>query len=67
MIKIITWIITKIEKKLSKKYNCLGKDLTIHSDLLLYRQLLNEIDKYNYQVKGITTFRHYRYKTFKVD
>ena len=67
MLKIITWVITKIEHKLSKKYKCVSKFETIHADLLLYRQLLNEIDKYNYQTKGITTIRHYRYKTFKVD
>ncbi len=67
MLKIITFIITKLEQRLSKKENCLYKKETSNEKIILYRNLLNEIDKYNYKNKHISTIRHYRYKTFKVD
>ena len=60
MLKIITWLLTKKEARLSKK-------TAINEELKLYRNLLDQIDKYNYETKGISTFRHYRYKEFKVD
>lgn len=66
MLKIITWILTKKEKRLSKKQKTLWSKATINKELQLYRCLLDEIDKYNYEVKNITTLRHYRYKTFKI-
>ena len=67
MLNIITFIITKLEQRLSKKEECLYKNKITNEKLKLYRKLLNEIDKYNYRIKKISTFRHYRYKTFKVD
>lgn len=67
MLKIINWLITKSEKRLSKKGKYLFKKETKNEKLKLYRTLLNEIDKYNYETKNITTLRHYRYITFGVD
>ena len=67
MIKILDLIITKKEAKLSKKEKCFQNKNTNNEKIKLYRKLLNEIDKYNYRIKKISTFRHYRYKTFKVD
>lgn len=67
MLKIINWLITKSEKRLSKKEKCLFKKETTNEKLKLYRKLLNEIDNYNYENKNITTLRHYRYITFGVD
>ena len=54
MLKIITWLLTKKEARLSKK-------TAINEELKLYRNLLDQIDKYNYETKGISTFRHYRF------
>ena len=67
MLKIITFIITKLEKRLSKKEKCLFKSKTDNKKIKLYRKLLNEIDTYNYEVKNISTFRHYRYVKFIID
>ena len=67
MLKIINWLITKSEKRLSKKEKCLFKKETTNKKLKLYRKLLNEIDNYNYENKNITTLRHYRYITFDID
>lgn len=67
MIKIIEWILSKKEFNLSKKENCLWKTTTKNEELKLYRELLNLIDKYKYKTKEITTIRHYRYKTIKID
>lgn len=67
MLKIVTFIITKLETKLSKKEKCLNKKTTLNDKLNLYRTLLNEIDSYNYKTKNILTLRHYRYMTFDVD
>lgn len=67
MLKIINWLITKSEKRLSKKEKCLFKKETTNEKLKLYRKLLDEIDNYDYKNKNTTTLRHYRYKTFKVD
>ena len=67
MIKIINLLITRSEKKLSKKEKCLFNKKTDNEKIKLYRKLLNEIDKYNLNNKKITTYRHYRYKTFKID
>ena len=67
MLKIITWIIGKLEKRLSKKEKCLFKKETKNEKLKLYRTLLNEIDSYNSKTKNITTLRHYRYITFGID
>lgn len=55
MIKILDFIITKIEIKTKDK-----------DKKELYRKILNEIDSYKHK-KGTTTFRYYRYKTFKID
>ena len=67
MLKIITLIISKKEFRLSKKNNCAFKNKTNNEEIKLYRKLLNDIDSYNYKTKNITTLRHYRYKTFKID
>ena len=67
MIKIINWLITKSEKRLSKKEKCLFKKETSNKKLKLYRNLLNEIDEYTCEVKNIKILRHYRYKTLNVD
>ena len=67
MIKIINWLITKNEKRLSKKEKCLFKKEVKNEKLKLYRTLLNEIDSYNFKTKNIIVLRHYRYKTFSVD
>ena len=67
ILKIITWLLTKKEKRLSKKEKVLWNKTTTNKEIKLYRKLLNEIDNYNYKVKNITTLRHYRYKTFKID
>ena len=67
MIKIITWLLTKMESKLSKKEKCYQKNETNNKKLQLYRTLLNEIDKYNSQGKDIAIFRHYRFKTISIE
>lgn len=67
MLKIITFIITELEARLSKKEKCFRKNETNNEKLKLYRKLLNEIDKYNFKMKNISTFRHYRYKEFKIE
>ena len=67
IIKIINFIITKLEGKLSNKLGNYGIPQTLDNKLRLYRNILNEIDKYNYNVNNISTFRHYRWKNFKVD
>ena len=67
MLKIVTFIITKLEIRLSKKEKCLNKKTTTNDKLNLYRTLLNEIDNYNYKAKNTLTLRHYRYMTFDVD
>ena len=67
MLKIVTFIITKLETRLSRKEKCLNKKTTSNDKLNLYRTLLNEIDNYNYKTKNILTLRHYRYMTFDVD
>lgn len=69
MLKIITWIISKKEFRLSKKNNCDFKNKTDNEEIKLYRKLLNDIDSYNYKTKKWTILRHYRYKpfTFKID
>ena len=56
MIKLLNFIITKIEKntKDTEKRN-------------LYRDILNLIDKYNFNVYHFVTIRYYRYFTFDVD
>lgn len=56
MIRIIDFVITKIERHTKDK-----------DESELYRQILNLIDKYKYEKYKITTFRYYRYKTFSVD
>lgn len=67
MIQIINWLITKSEKRLSKKEKCLFKKETKNEKLKLYRTLLNEIDSYNSKIKNVMVLRHYRYMTFNVD
>lgn len=67
MIKIINWLITKSEKRLSKKEKCLFKKETKNEKLKLYRTLLNEIDSYNSKTKNVIVLRHYRYTTFSID
>ena len=67
MIKIINFIITKLEFRLSKKLGNQFIPQTLDYKLRLYRNILNEIDNYNYKVKNISTFRHYRCKTFSID
>ncbi len=67
MLKIIEWLITKSETKLSKKEKVLCKKETNNEKLNLYRNLLDEIDGYKHKNKNITTLRHYRYIDFKVD
>ena len=54
--KLLNFIITKIEHHTKDE---------IKKETL--RNILNEIDKYNYIKYGITTFRYYRCKTFKID
>jgi len=56
MIKIIDFIITKIEPHI--------KD-DIKTELI--REILDSIDKYKKIRYDITTIRYYRMKTFKVD
>lgn len=61
MIKILDYILTKLEWRLSKK----SKD---KEKLILYRTLLNEIDNYKRKINpSLCILRHYRYATFKVD
>ena len=67
MIKIIDFIITKAEIHLSKKEKCLNNKNTTNEKIKLYRNILDEIDKYKKTQKKLLTFRHYRYFTFEVD
>lgn len=56
MIKIVDFIITKIETHI--------KD---NNKKELIREILDSIDKYKKIKYDITTIRYYRMKTFKVD
>lgn len=67
MIKIIDFIITKAEMHLSKKEKCLNNKNTTNEKIKLYRNILDEIDKYKKTQKNLLTLRHYRYFTFEVD
>ena len=64
MLKIITYIIAKLEWRLSKKEKKKWNKDNPSDKLQLYRDLLNFIDRYNEKTTGITTFRHYRYFNF---
>lgn len=67
MIKILEWIIEKLEIKLSKKYECYFKKETTNEKIKLYRTILDSIDDYNYKINSIVTIRHYRYFNLTVD
>lgn len=67
MLKIITYVITKLEWRLSKREKKKWNKDNPSDELQLYRDLLNFIDRYNEKTTGITTFRHYRYFKFKVE
>ena len=64
MLKIITYVITKLEWRLSQKEKKIQNKYNPSDKLQLYRDLLNFIDRYNEKTTGITTFRHYRFFTF---
>jgi hypothetical protein len=64
MLKIITFLITKAEWRLSKQDKKRFERRNPSEKLMLYRDLLNFIDRYNEKTTGITTFRHYRYFNF---
>lgn len=64
MLKIITYIIAKLEWRLSKREKKKWNKDNPSDKLQLYRDLLNFIDRYNEKTTGITTFRHYRYFNF---
>lgn len=65
MLKILNFIITKLEVRLSKKEKCMYENTTSNKKLKLYRTLLNEIDHYYLETKNIITLRHYKYIDFK--
>lgn len=67
MIKILDFIITKAEMHLSKKEKCLNNKNTTNEKIKLYRNILDEIDKYKKTQKNLLIFRHYRYFTFEID
>lgn len=67
MLKIINFIITKYEKRLSKKNNCIGLKDIKNEEIKLYRDILNTIDVYMAKKEKILILRHYRYIEFEVD
>ena len=64
ILKIITWLLTKKEYKLSKKQKVLFNKNTSNKEIKLYRALLDKIDDYNSKTKDIIILRHYRYTVF---
>ena len=67
MIKILDYIISKLEWKLSKKEDCTYYNQTSNKKLKLYRKLLNDIDEYRGRTEEIMILRHFRYSTFVID
>ena len=65
-VKVLQWIITKLEFRLSKKENKVGKKDKISKELSTYRDLLDIIDNYFYK-DSILQLRHYRYFDIDID
>lgn len=65
MIKIITYIIQKMEWHISKKEHKIHCKDNPSKRLKLYRDLLDRIDEYKHQDNTLL-IRHYRYFTFNV-
>ncbi len=65
--RLIEFIITKIELRISKKENKISNKNDISQRLTLYRDLLDRIDSYRSETEGIVTIRHYRYFSVHID
>ena len=67
IIKLCSKILTRAERKLSKKYGESGWRITSHKDLQDLRTILTAMDRFIYDTTGAVTFRGFRYFEFHVD